>query len=474
MTNAVVVGSGPNGLSAAVTLAAAGVRVRVLEAAPVIGGGARSGDYTDTGVLHDECSFAHPLALDNVFTRSVDLSRYGLRWSSPAIEYSHPLDGGRGVGAYRSASRTADELGAAGPAWNRVFGAVSDRFADISTDFTKPILHVPAHPIKLARFGAFAAMPAAVLARLFPTEEARALFGGVAAHAFRPFGTVGSAAIGVALGSAAHTYGWAVAEGGSGAISTAMAAALVDLGGSIETGVQVRSLADLDSPDIVMLDTAPGAAADIAGAAMPSRISRAYRRFRHGPAAFQISYAVREGIPWADTASRSAGTVHVGGRFDDIAAAERDVHRGVMPRRPFVLVGQQYLADPGRSNGDVHPIDLYAHVPSGWTGDATAAIEAQIERFAPGFGTRVVSKRVRSVARIEADNQNFVDGDVVTGANTPWRLVFRPRLALDPYFTGIDGVYLCSAATPPGAGAHGLCGFNAATSALRARANLDA
>ncbi|WP_020109290.1 NAD(P)/FAD-dependent oxidoreductase [Nocardia sp. 348MFTsu5.1] len=473
MTEAVVVGSGPNGLAAALTLAAAGVRVRVLEAAPLIGGGTRSGDYTDTGVVHDECSMAHPLALDTAFSRSVDLQRYGLNWEWPEIQYSHPLDGGRGVGVYRSVERTVAGLGSAGPAWRRVFGSVSDRFADIATDFTRPLLHVPDHPIKLARFGALAALPATVLARVFGTEEAQALFGGVAAHAFRPLGTPMSSAIGLALGSAAHTYGWPVARGGSGAITRAMAAAVVDLGGTIETGVHVTSLSELDAPDIVMLDTSPAAAARIAGDRMPARISRAYRHYRHGPAAYQVNYAVRDGIPWADQLSRSAGTVHVGGAFADVVAAERDVHRGVMPARPFVLVGQQYLADPTRSNYDIHPIDAYAHVPANWSGDAGAAITAQIERFAPGFSDRIVATRIRSVARIESDNENFVGGDITTGANTPWRLVFRPRFALDPYATGIDGVYLCSAATPPGAGAHGMCGHNAARSALGALTTSD-
>jgi phytoene dehydrogenase-like protein len=238
-------------------------------------------------------------------------------------------------------------------------------------------------------------------------------------------------------------------------------------GAKLETGVNVASLDELGAPDIVMLDVAPGAAVTIAGDRMPRRIARALGRFRHGPGAFKVDFAVQGGVPWTHEESRRAGTVHVGGSFKEIAAAERMVAKGRMPERPFVLACQQYLADPTRSDGDVHPFYAYAHVPTGYEGDATAAIEAQIERFAPGFGERVLDKHVRSVAAIAAHNVNYVGGDIVTGANSPRQMIFRPRVALDPYATGIDGVYLCSAATPPGAGAHGMCGYNAARSALR-------
>lgn len=472
MTHAVVVGSGPNGLAAAVTLATEGVQVRVLEAAPTIGGGTRSGEYTGVGALHDECSGFHPLSVDSAFSRHIDLSAYGLTWLWPEVQFAHPLDSersgvGRGAAVRRSVIETAATLGDDATAWRQVFGSLAPRFGDITEDFTRPLLHVPEHPIKLARFGAFAALPASVLARRWSTEEGRALFGGVAAHSFRPFGGPMSSAIGIALGTAAHTYGWPVARGGSSAITTAMARLLTDLGGTIETGVRVRSLDELGRPDIVMLDTAPGAAADILGARLPDRVARAYRKFEHGPGAFQVAFAVEGGIPWTHADSRRSGTVHVAGSYAEVAQAERDVHRGRMPERPFVLLGQQYLADPGRSAGDIHPIDAYAHVPTGFTGDATAAIEAQIERFAPGFRDRIVARHVRSTADIEANNPNYVGGDIVTGANQALRLVFRPRVAVDPYATGVPGVYLCSAATPPGAGAHGMCGFNAASSALK-------
>ena len=467
MTSAVIVGSGPNGLAAGLTLAAEGVEVTVLEAADTLGGGTRSRELTLPGLIHDECSAAHPLALDTPFSRRFDLAAHGLTYRWPEVQYAPPLDTGAGAAAYRSIERTAAELGADGKRWQAVFGPLAARFDDIAADFLRPMLHVPEHPLALARFGALSGLPAAVLTRAFATPEARALFAGVAAHAFRPFRAPMSSAIGVTLGTAAHRYGWPVAEGGSAAISGAMISLLEDHGAAFETGVRVSSLAELGSPDIVMLDVAPAAAARIAGDRMPRRIARALTRYRHGPGTFKVDYAVAGGVPWAHEASRLAGTVHVGGSASEIAAAERDVCRGRLPERPFVLVCQQYLADPSRSNGDTHPLYAYAHVPAGYTGDVTAAIEAQIERFAPGFRDRILARHVRNVSAMEAHNANYVGGDVVTGANDPRQMVFRPRVALDPYTTGIPGVYLCSAATPPGAGAHGMCGYNAAQSALR-------
>lgn len=467
MTRAVVVGSGPNGLAAAITLAGSGVEVLVLEAAETAGGGTRSAELTLPGLIHDECSAAHPLSVDTPFSRRFDLSAHGLTWRWPEIQYSHPLDGGRGAAAYRSVDETAAGLGEDGGRWRTLFGALADRFDGITADFLRPMLHVPRHPLEMARLGVYSAPPAALLARRWSTAEARALFAGVAAHAFRPFTSPMSSAIGVVLGTAAHRYGWPVAEGGSGAISRAMVAKLEALGGRVQTGVRVGSLDELDAPDIVMVDVAPAAAVRIAGDRMPRRIARALTRYRHGPGVFKVDFAVEGGVPWTHEPSRRAGTVHVGGTLGEIAAGERLVHGGRMPEAPFVLVCQQYLADPSRSNGDVHPVYAYAHVPSGHAGDASAQIERQIERFAPGFRDRILARHRRSVAEMEAHNANYVRGDVVTGSNDPLQLVFRPRVALDPYSTGIPGVYLCSAATPPGAGAHGMCGYNAATSALR-------
>ena len=467
MTDAVVVGSGPNGLAAALTLAAEGIDVRVLEAADTVGGGTRTSELTLPGLLHDECSGFHPLAVDTPFSRRFDLSAHGLQWRWPEVQYSHPLDGGRGAAVRRSVRETAAGLGEDGRAWESVFGYLTDRFGDITEDFLRPMLHVPQHPVALGRFGALSLLPATVLARRWRSPEARGLFAGVAAHALRPFGSPVSSAIGVALGTAAHRYGWPVAEGGSGSISAAITAMLEELGGKVETGVMVHSLAELGSPDIVMLDVAPRAAVRIVGDAMPARVSRALTRYRHAPGTFKVELAVEGGVPWAHEESRHAGTVHVGGTFEEIAAAERDVNRGRMPERPFVLVGQQFLADPTRQRDGVVPVYAYAHVPAGYTGDATEALLSQIERFAPGLRDRIVGRHVRSAVQMEEHNPNYVGGDVVTGANDALQLVFRPRPALDPYTLGVPGVYLCSAATPPGAGAHGMSGYNAARSALR-------
>ena len=466
MPSAIIVGSGPNGLAAALTLAADGVVVTVLEASDSIGGGTRSGVLTSPGLVHDQCSGFHPLAVDTGFSRQFDLRAGGLQWALPEVQYSHPLDGGRGAAVWQSVDRTAAELGADGRSYQRMFGALNDRFPQIAEEFLQPMLHVPDHPLVLARFGAYAAMPAAVLARRWRSDEARALFGGVAAHAFRPLDSVMSSAIGVALGTAAHRFGWPVAVGGSESIATTIATMLTERGGRIETGVTVRDRRELGNPDLVMLDTSPSAAAKILADVLPARVDRAYRRFRHGPAAFQVSFAVEGGIPWTHEPSRAAGTVHVGGTFGEIAAAERQVVRGQMPQRPFVLVGQQSVADPGRAKDGLHPVDAYAHVPSGWTGDATQTVIDQIERFAPGFRDRVRVIHTRSTGEIQDHNPNYVGGDIVTGANDPLQLVFRPRVALDPYSTGVPGIYLCSAAAPPGAGAHGMAGWNAARSAL--------
>ena len=467
MSSAIVVGAGPNGLACAVALAREGVAVTVLEAEDTIGGGARSAELTVPGLLHDCCSAVHPMAVGSPFLRSLGLERHGLEWRWPEVDCAHPLDDGSAGVMLRSLDATVAGLGDDGAAWRRVFGAPAQSFDALSEDLFRPVLHVPRHPLRLTRFGVPAALPATVLARAWRTPQARALFGGVAAHALAPLTRPMSSSVGTALICAGHRFGWAVARGGSQAITNALAAVLREHGGTIETGVRVRSLSELPGADAVVLDLAPARAADVAGERLPRRVERAYRRYRHGPAAFKVDFAVQGGVPWTNEACRRAGTVHAAGPFEEIVAGERDINRGRMPERPFVLVSQQYLADPGRSSGDVHPLWAYAHVPNGYDGDAAQAIVDQIERFAPGFRERIVATRVRSTREIAARNENYVGGDIITGANTPLQIVIRPRLALDPYSTGIPGVFICSAATPPGAGVHGMNGYNAAQSVLR-------
>jgi phytoene dehydrogenase-like protein len=465
MSEAVVVGAGPNGLACAAVLAGRGVSVTVIEAAETIGGGTRSSELTVPGLLHDECAASHPMAVASPALTSLGLERHGLEWAWPEVDLAHPLDDG-GVAMVRSIERTAAGLGSAGAAWRRVFGAPSRRFDALGDDIYRPPLHLPRHPLLLARFGLPAAAPATALARALPTPEARALFGGVAAHSFSPLSRPFSAAAGMALICACHSHGWPVARGGSQAIAAALAAVIREHGGRIETGRPVRSLEELPAADAVVLDLAPSAVVDIAGGRLPSRVARAYRRYRHGPGAFKVDLAVEGGVPWTDPVARRAGTVHAIGAFEEIVAAERDVNRGRMPERLFVLVGQQYLADPARSVGDVHPVWAYAHVPHGYDGDATEPLLDQMERFAPGLRERIVGRSVRSTADLAAHNPNYVGGDILTGANTPLQSLSRPRLALDPYATGIPGVFICSAATPPGGGVHGMCGYNAAEAVL--------
>ncbi|MEO6792851.1 MAG: NAD(P)/FAD-dependent oxidoreductase, partial [Mycobacterium sp.] len=439
----------------------------VLEAAAQIGGGARSGEALLPGLLHDHCSAFHPMAVGSPFLGSLGLERRGLHWLWPEIDCVHPLDGGGAGVLHRSVADTAAGLGADGSRWRLAFSGPSKRFDALAEDIMGPLLRLPKHPLTLARFGLPTVLPGSAVARLFRTEAGRALFAGVAAHTFRPLHYPMTAAIGMGIITAGHRHGWPVAAGGSQSIIDALASLLADLGGKIETATPITSASQLPPADVTLFDLAPGAIVDILGDRLPPRVARAYRRFRHGPGAFKVDFAVSGGVPWTNADARKAGTVHLGGDYAEVAAGERDIHAGRMPQRPFVLVGQQYLADPQRAVGDVVPLWTYAHVPHGYTGDATRAIIDQIERYAPGFRDRIVGQRIRSTTDMAVYNPNFVGGDVVTGAKDVRQLVFGPRTTLNPYTLGIPGIYICSAATPPGPGAHGMCGYRAAQQALK-------
>lgn len=465
MADVIVVGSGPNGLAAALTLARAGADVTVLEAQDEIGGGTRTVQPFGDGILVDHCAAIHPMAHQSPALAGLDF--HGLRWAWPEIDAAHPLDDGPAALLHRSLDATAAGLGRDGRRWRRLFGAPSRAYDRLAQDILGPVVHVPRHPLLMARFGAPTVLPAALLARVFRTDAARALFLGTTAHAMRPLTEVVSSAIGVGILTAGHHDGWAVAVGGTQAITSAMAAALEELGGKIETGVEVTALSQLPRADAVLLNLAPGAALRLYGDQLPAGTRRAYRRYRHGPAAFKVDLAVEGGIPWRDPAVGRAGTVHLSGGPAEIVANERLVASGRLPERPFVLLGQQYLADPTRSRGDVHPVYAYAHVPAGYDGDATDAVIAQIERFAPGVRERVVDQHVTGPAQFAAQNANYVAGDILTGSKSPGALLLGPRPGRNPYRTGLPGIYLCSAAAPPGPGAHGMVGYRAAQLAMQ-------
>jgi phytoene dehydrogenase-like protein len=456
VTSAIVVGAGPNGLAAAVVLATHGCSVTVLEAEPGIGGGTRTGDPLGPGLLVDHCAGFHPMAVGS--PALAGLERYGLRWAWPEIDAAHPLDDGTAALLHRSVATTAAGLGRDGARW-RALAAPARRYPELAPDLLGPVLHRPRRPLRFARFGAPTVLPAALLGRAFATERARALWAGIAAHAMRPLTEPLSSAIGLGILTAGHHDGWPVAVGGSRAVTDALAARLVELGGRIETGVRVT---EPPSADVVVWTPPPAEVAAILVDRLPPATRRAYRRFRRGPAVAKVDYAVAGGVPWTAPGVDRAGTVHLGGSAAEVAAAEAAVHRGVLPERPFVLVGQQYLADPSRSRGDVHPLYAYAHVPPGWEGDAEALVTARIEEFAPGFRERVLDSGAR------------IGEDILCGAKDPAQLVLGPRFGRDPYATGLPGHHLASAATPPGPGAHGMAGHHAAHRAIRALRSVPA
>ncbi|OBJ48234.1 NAD(P)/FAD-dependent oxidoreductase [Mycobacterium sp. 1423905.2] len=471
MTNAsnraVVVGGGPNGLAAAIQLARNGLDVQVLEAADTIGGGARSGELTVPGVIHDHCSAFHPLGVGSPFWNDIDLASYGLSWKWPEIDCAHPLDDGTAGVLLRSIEQTVARLGSDGKRWRAAVGGLAAGFDDLAEDLMRPVLNIPHHPLRLAAFGPRALLPATAVVRWFKTEQARALFAGTAAHVYTRLDRPLTASLGLMILASGHRYGWPVAEGGSGSITDALGAALRAHGGRVATGVSVTRRRDIPDADIVMLDLSPAAVLQIYGDAMPSRIKRSYQRYREGSSAFKVDYAIEGDIPWTNPDCARAGTVHLGGTAAEVADTERQRAQGKMAQRPFVLLGQQYLADPSRSAGNINPIWAYAHVPFGYTGDATAAVTDQIERFAPGFRNRIVASVSKSTSELQDYNRNFIGGDIIGGANDRLQVLFRPRIALDPYAIGVPGVYLCSQSAPPGAGIHGLCGYHAAQSALR-------
>ncbi|WP_348270216.1 NAD(P)/FAD-dependent oxidoreductase [Edaphobacter paludis] len=466
MKRAAIVGAGPNGLSAAITLARAGVATTLFEAAETVGGAARTAELTLPRFRHDVGSSVYPLGVASPFFRQLPLEQFGLRWIEPAAAMAHPLADGSAVMLEHSVEATAAGLGEDAAAWRRLMDPLVEGWPELCGELLGPVLHVPRHPLLLARFGVFAMLPATALGKmLFGGERARALFAGCAAHSVRPLESVMSAAVGLVLGAAGHAVGWPIAEGGAQAISNALAAYFVSLGGEIRTGAKISDLRELGEVDAILCDVSPQQLRQIAGARLSQGYAKKMERFAYGPGVFKVDWALSEAIPWRAKECLRAATVHVGGTMEEIAAAESAPWRGEIAARPFVLVTQPSLFDPTRAPEGGHTAWGYCHVPNGWEGSAVEAIEAQMERFAPGFRECVLARHVMGTRALEDWDANLIGGDISGGAMTVGQMVARPALSL--YRTGAKGLYLCSASTPPGGGVHGMCGHLAAVQTLQ-------
>ena len=465
--DAVVVGSGPNGLAAAVTLAAAGLAVLVIEGAATPGGGCRTRELTLPGFRHDVCSAAHPLALASPFFRRFDLAARGVRFAAPPVAFAHPLDGGRAAAVAGPVDGTAAGLGTDAIAYRRLLGPLAADGDGLSAAVLSGLRAVPRPSAALAGFAIHGVRSAAGLASRLRTQEARALLAGAAAHAMMPLTTPLTGGVALLLTALAHHVGWPVVAGGSAGITDALAAALTGAGGEIVTGQWIRSLADLPPARAVLLDVSPRDLLALAGARLPGRYRSQLARYRYGPGVCKVDFALAGPVPWASEAARRAGTLHLGGTFEEVAAAEAEVAAGREPRSPFVLAVQPGVADSSRAPAGRQTLWAYCHVPAGSAADLTGAITAQIERFAPGFRDVVLASSTMTADRLAAYNPNCVGGDIGTGAQTPRQVLARPAARWNPYRTPLRGVYLCSAATPPGPGVHGRCGELAALAALR-------
>ncbi len=467
---AVVVGSGPNGLAAAVALARAGWSVAVREAADVPGGGVRSEALTLPGFLHDVGSAVHPLALSSPFFRSLPLASYGLEWVHSAIPLAHPLDNAPAVALHRSVDETAAGLGDPdGARYRALVGPFVERWADLCDDILGPLppLRLPAHPGLLVRFGGRGVLSATAVARgTFAGARARALFAGLAAHSVLPLTAVGSSAFGLVLALAGHAVGWPIPRGGAGALASALVRYLSALSGTIQTGTPVRSVTDVGPADAILLDLTPRQVLQVAGNRLSRGIGAGLTRYRYGPGVYKVDWALSAPIPWRDPACAGAATVHLGGTLAEMVASEAAPWQGEHAERPFVLLVQPSLFDPSRAPSGRHTAWAYCHVPNGSTMDMAARIEAQVERFAPGFRDVVLARSLMPPARLESYDANLVGGDISGGANTLQQLVFRPLLGRAPYRLGAPGLYLCSSSTPPGGGVHGMCGYHAARAVL--------
>lgn len=465
--DAVVVGAGPNGLAAAVALAQAGRSVKVIEGEATVGGGSRTMELTQPGFHHDVCSAVHPLGLGSPFFRQLPLEEHGLRWIHPVTPFAHPVSPREAVMVHRSVEATADELGGAdGEEYRNRIAPLVDAWDKIEPSILSPLLRIPRHPVAMARFGWVGILPATTLINSFRHEPARALFAGTSAHSYLPLSKRFTAAYGLLYPITAHRWGWPFAAGGSQAIVDALASYFRSLGGEIETGTWVATLANLPPSRSIFLDVTPDVFARIAGSSLSTSYRRRLGRFRRAPGAFKIDYALSGPVPWANHRLSDAGTIHIGSS-QSIIDAEAKIWKGKEPARPFILAAQPSLFDPSRAPDGRHTLWLYAHVPRGSTFDFLPTIEREIEDLAPGFSERIIERCVSTPADLEAYNPNLAGGDITGGAHTLKQVIFRPIPAINPYGTPLPNVFLCSSSTPPGAGVHGMCGFWAARSALR-------
>ncbi len=467
--DAVVVGSGPNGLAAALTLARAGIGVEVFEGAPTVGGGTRTEALTLDGFHHDVCSSVHPALVASPFFRSLDLGAMGVVLRQPEVAFAHPLGNGRAAALYRSVPETASHLGGDAAAYMALMGPLVDWLDRIVPYVLSPMRSIPRDPLALARFALVGTPSARHAVRRFTTDTARALVAGAAAHAMEPLNAPLTAAFGLLLTALGHGVGWPVVEGGSAAITTGLATEVRRLGGTVHTGAWITSLGELPPARAVLLDTSPRQFLELAGGRLSRRAGRPWARFRPGAGTCKVDWALDGPVPWSAEACRRTATVHVGGTFEEVARAEAAVRAGRHAEEPFVLVVQACVVDPTRAPAGAHTLWAYCHVPNGSDVDMTERMEAQIERFAPGFKDRVLARAVRTAAEAEAHNPNLLGGDVNGGAQTLRQTAFRPVARWNPYRTPVAGVYLCSASTPPGGGVHGMCGVAAAEVVLRER-----
>ncbi|MFE0131686.1 phytoene desaturase family protein [Streptomyces sp. NPDC059037] len=464
MLDAVVVGAGPNGLTAAVELARRGFSVAVFEAKSTVGGGARTEELTLPGFRHDPCSAAHPLGVNSPVFRTMPLDRYGLEWLQPELPMAHPFPDGSAAVLSRSVAETAASFGPrdAGT-YRRLVEPFVSKWDTVLRDFMSlPATALPRDPVTLARLGLVGLPPATWLMRRFRDDRARALFSGLVAHVIAPLGGLATGGVGMVFALAAHARGWPVARGGSQSISDALTAYLKDLGGAVHTDYEVKRLDDLPPARAYVFDTSPTALARIAG------LGRSYENYRYGASAFKIDYALDGPVPWTAKEARVAGTVQVGAGSADIDAALRAASReNRAPDRPFLITVQPGVVDPSRAPAGKQVFWAYGHVPNGWSGDLTDAIERQLERFAPGFRDRVLARATAGPAELAARNANYVGGDIACGAASGLQLLLRPKLSLFPYNTAHPAVFICSSATPPGPGVHGMSGHNAAKAVWR-------